>query len=222
MIYSYKPQVTPGPYGTVITYQYNPAEDVEDKTDPAVRLGKVNDREYISVPDSYELADLGAQPEEIDFKQDTITPEILAELKKQRFFKAKQEITRAFLKQNGLDEFDLLDVLLQLAEFCTVAVSALMADKAGLVTLEGETLQKYGARAAGVLQLIQTDYLTIRGATETPKDMMTSIAPVYNKITEIFDRYYVKPLQEAGFKADYSGVEAFSMLSQLSDSGSSS
>lgn len=72
-IYSYKPLVIPGPYGTVYDFKHpEHPQDEEAQTDEIKEICIVNDRHYIEVPDDVELP---AQFEEIDFKEDTIPDE---------------------------------------------------------------------------------------------------------------------------------------------------
>lgn len=80
-IYSYKPLVIPGPYGTVYDFkrperpldeeaEYPQGEEAQ--TDEIKEICIFNDRHYIEVADDVELPD---QFDEIDFKADTIPDE---------------------------------------------------------------------------------------------------------------------------------------------------
>ena len=72
-IYSYKPLVIPGPYGTVYDFKHpeHPLGE-EAQTDEIKEICIFNDRHYIEVADDVELPD---QFDEIDFKADTIPDE---------------------------------------------------------------------------------------------------------------------------------------------------
>lgn len=72
-IYSYKPLVIPGPYGTVYDFKHpeHPLGE-EAQTNEIKEICIFNDRHYIEVADDVELPD---QFDEIDFKEDTIPDE---------------------------------------------------------------------------------------------------------------------------------------------------
>ena len=76
-IYSYKPLVIPGPYGTVYDFK-RPERPLgeEAQTDEIKEICIFNDRHYIEVADDVELP---AQFDEIDFKEDTIPDEYTLE-----------------------------------------------------------------------------------------------------------------------------------------------
>lgn len=72
-IYSYKPLVVPGPYGTVYDLKYPEQKLGEEPQIIEIKeICIVNDRHYIEVPDDVELP---YQFDEIDFKADTIPDE---------------------------------------------------------------------------------------------------------------------------------------------------
>lgn len=80
-IYSYKPLVIPGPYGTVYDFKRperplgeepEHSQGEEAQTDEIKEICIFNDRHYIEVADDVELP---AQFDEIDFKADTIPEE---------------------------------------------------------------------------------------------------------------------------------------------------
>lgn len=72
-IYSYTPVTTTGPYGT--TYTLRRSEDIK-----IVELGKAKTKVYVSIQGT----DIPEQPEQIDFKKDTLPATLLAEIKQKR------------------------------------------------------------------------------------------------------------------------------------------
>lgn len=71
MIYSYKRITTPGPNGTVISFQ-NPG------TEGIAELGSLDNLWYVNIPDEVEIPD---QPLEIEFQTVDLTPELKERMK---------------------------------------------------------------------------------------------------------------------------------------------
>lgn len=204
MIYSNKRIITAGPNGTIKDYQYpqeliEQSEEGETNTDPAVFLGMLDDVCYRYFPDDTDMDEISAaQDKAIEFQKVSLTTEQMATLRAQPYMRMYKNDTRKLITQNVGDTMDLLSDVYKLSEFAIIAVSAMLADKAGIVAMSEETLQSYGQRGAAVLQAVNNGAVTLRAAYEDPAAMIADVMPRYNALQNIVRDSYINKMREFG------------------------
>ena len=167
--------------------------------DPAVFLGRYGDRVYRYFPDGTDLASLGTQDPDIDFRQEEfLSEEVRLSLRAQRTCAFKKDLARERIALDVGDVLDIIADLGQIVEFAVFAVCKLFADKSGAVTLTEDEIKAYGERSAAVLAGVKSGDLLLRSTFETPEKMITTIMPRYSHIQQIVRDYYIKPLEELG------------------------
>lgn len=183
------------------TLNADSAEDAPADTaqDPAVFLGRYGDRVYRYFPDDTDLATLGTQDPDIDFRQEeSLSEEVRLSLRAQRTCAFKKDLARERIALDVGDVLDIIADLGQIVEFAVFAVCKLFADKSGAVTLTEDEIKAYGERSAAVLAGVKSGDLLLRSTFETPEKMITTIMPRYSHIQQIVRDYYIKPLEELG------------------------
>ena len=183
------------------TLNADSAEDAPADTaqDPAVFLGRYGDRVYRYFPDGTDLASLGTQDPDIDFRQEeSLSEEVRLSLRAQRTCAFKKDLARERIALDVGDVLDIIADLGQIVEFAVFAVCKLFADKSGAVTLTEDEIKAYGERSAAVLAGVKSGDLLLRSTFETPEKMITTIMPRYSHIQQIVRDYYIKPLEELG------------------------
>ncbi len=162
-------------------------------------MGEHNGRAYRYFPDDYDMTQVGDQDPDLDFKrEEKLDEETRLSLRAQRTCAYKKEQARETIELDVGDVLDLLADLGQLIEFSVIAVSALCADKAGLVPMDESTSKDYGLRGAAVLQAVASGKLMLRSSFETPEKMITTIMPRYSRVQEIVRDKYIDPLKKLG------------------------
>lgn len=161
-----------------------------------IPLGEIGQRKYVFIDDNYVL---GEQNSEIQCKKHpTLTDQERVELLHQGYALEKQnETSKAISKEVG-DTNTLLNNLIELCEFTTVAVCAILADRSGDIPLSKNDIAVYGARAKIVLDSISNGVLTLRSAYVSPESMIKDIMPQYSKVQQLYAQYYLTPLKGVG------------------------
>lgn len=214
MIYSNKRIIIPGPYGTIKDYQFSQdlitqSEEGETKTDPAVFLGMLDDVCYRYFPDDTDMTEItAAQDEAIEFQQASLTTEQMAAIRAQPYMRMYKTNTRKLIEQNVGDTMDLISDVYKLSEFAIIAVSAMLADKGGLITMSDETLQAYAQRGAAVLQAVNSGKVTLRSDYEDPAEMIASVIPKYSALQDIVRDNYISQMREFGVYPSEESAEA--------------
>lgn len=175
------------------------ADESVPVTDPSEFLGIVDGRAYRWFPDEFDMTKVGEQDPELDFKQETELSEATRlALREQARAKFHKRVARKLIEEQVGDVLDLLADMGQLVEFAIIAVSALWADKAGLVPADEDTTQSYGTRGAAVLGFVNEGNLVLRSSFESPEKMITTIMPRYSKVQAIVRDEYINPLKRFG------------------------
>lgn len=218
MIYSNYKLVEQGRLGSIKDYSFNPPQATKEpvsglsapteqpemaepanRSDPAIFLGEVNGRVYRYFPDDFDMSQIGDQDPDIDFRQETELDEsIRLALREQATCRFKKQEARDQIDSEVGDVLDLLADMGQLVEFAIIAVSAMCADRAGIIPLTDSTAKDYGLRGAAVLKAVADGQLMLRSSFETPEKMITTIMPRYSLVQKIVRDRYINPLKELG------------------------
>lgn len=96
------------------------------------------------------------------------------------------------------DTLDIIADLGQLIEFAIIAVSALWADKAGLIKLDEDTIKSYGQRGAAVMSFVANSELVLRSSFEDPAKMISTLMPRYSLTQQLVRDLYINPVKQLG------------------------
>lgn len=177
----------------------SPEAAAEIVADPSIFLGEVDGRAYRYFPDDFDIAQAGEQDPEIDFKKEEDLPnDVRLQLRQQAYAKFLKRDARKNIEEQVGDALDIIADLGQLIEFAIIAVSALWADKAGLVKLDDETIKNYGQRGASVLGFVSDGDLVLRSSYEDPTNMILTLLPRYSKVQQLVRDLYINPCKQLG------------------------
>ena len=186
MIYSFTKYQETGPTGTTKTLR-----NTEDNE--LVILGTVGSKTYVHVPSKVTVPE---QPQEINFQEDTITPEVREQLKKQPFTEMKKTLLRSKIEVEVGDIHDLLADCMKLIEFNTMLTTRLAADYFGSVPMDQATKDRYSMKVQTLLENVDNGNVQLRGNYDSVDGMFEKMMERYTYIQTIVKEQYIDLLKE--------------------------